>query len=462
MTIRRLLQIIKKNSWAIIVWCVFGFVACSTVKQGDLSSERSTAATQINQILDTASVFKQDFVGFALYDPSIHKMIYEHDAHKYFTPASNNKLYSFYTGLQMLGDSLPAFRYQIRNDSLIFWGTGDPTFLHPDFTGNRAYQFLEKFNGTLCYSPGNFKDKPLGPGWSWDDYNYYYSPERAAFPIYGDVVRFKIKRTTTISLDTSASAHKVSPPYFLSMVKEEAPSSNVDDQIVRSFDSNHFSFYPETDTGMVIIDTPFKYTPSLMVSMLSDTLHKPVHIVHIPLDSSAATLYSIPADTMYKRMLRVSDNFLAEQLLLMCSSTMGDTLSTQSVIAYSEQKYLADLPDKPVWVDGSGLSRFNLETPANMVTILKKLSDIEPRDKLYDFLPTGGETGTLKNYYKSDPPYIHGKTGTLNNNHNLSGFLITKSGKTFIFSLMINHYITSTSTVRMQMQNLLWKIHNQF
>lgn len=448
--------------WMMVAGSFWVLLSCSTPKQVKTIGPSPVSGNPVKQMLDTSSVFKQDFVGFALYDPVAQKMIYEHDAHKYFTPASNNKLFSFYAGLRMLGDSLPAFRYVIRNDSLIFWGTGDPTFLHPYFSSQRAYRFLENHPQKLCYSTGEFADKPFGPGWSWDDYNYYYSPDRAAFPIYGNVVRFHISKITGFQLEMDSVRHRISPPYFSHMIVREKPASGVEDQIVRSVDSNRFRFYPESDTSSETIDTPFKYSPALMVKMLSDTLHKPVSMVHIPLDHSASTLYSIPADSMYKRMLRVSDNFLAEQLLIMCSSTIGDTLSTHDVIAYVEKNYLGDLPDKPVWVDGSGLSRFNLETPANMVMILKKLSDMEPRDKLYDFLPTGGVSGTLKDYYKANKPYIHGKTGTLNNNHNLSGFLITKSGKTLIFSLMVNHYVTSTQTVRMEMQNLLWNIHNCF
>jgi D-alanyl-D-alanine carboxypeptidase/D-alanyl-D-alanine-endopeptidase (penicillin-binding protein 4) len=75
-------------------------------------------------------------------------------------------------------------------------------------------------------------------------------------------------------------------------------------------------------------------------------------------------------------------------------------------------------------------------------------------------LPTGGVSGTLKNWYKASKPYIFGKTGTLSNNHNLSGYIITKSGRKLIFSLMVNHYVVPTSTVRQAMQTLMEAVHN--
>ena len=52
------------------------------------------------------------------------------------------KLFSFYTGLHLLGDSLPSLRYFSRGDTLFFQGTGDPTLLHGDVPSRRAYSFL--------------------------------------------------------------------------------------------------------------------------------------------------------------------------------------------------------------------------------------------------------------------------------------------------------------------------------
>ena len=98
---------------------------------------------KIRKLFKHSAIVKDHFTGFALYDLDCKKMIFELNADKYFTPASNTKLFTYYTCLKMLGDSIPAIKYAIHNDSLIFWGTGDPSFLHSTLKATKAFNFLK-------------------------------------------------------------------------------------------------------------------------------------------------------------------------------------------------------------------------------------------------------------------------------------------------------------------------------
>ena len=86
----------------------------------------------LNKTFNATEQRFQDHTGFVLYDPSKSKTIFDFNGDRYFTPASNTKIFTLYTALKILGDSVPALKYVQRNDSLIFWGTGDPSFLYKE------------------------------------------------------------------------------------------------------------------------------------------------------------------------------------------------------------------------------------------------------------------------------------------------------------------------------------------
>ena len=112
------------------------------------------------------------------------------------------------------------------------------------------------------------------------------------------------------------------------------------------------------------------------------------------------------------------------------------------------------MPSQLTWRDGSGLSRYNLLTPRSMVTILDKMYQEYDIERILTLFPTGGKSGTLRNWYKGNPPYIFAKTGTMSNKHCLSGYIKTKEGKTLIFSFMHNNYIGSSSQVKREMEKV--------
>ncbi len=418
---------------------------------------------QFKEYVDQSPVFNQDFTGFALYDPALDEMVYTHEADKYYTPASNTKIFTLYACLKILGDSIPALIYTIRGDSLIFTGTSDPTFLHEDMPkidtmyDQHVYHFLQEAPQPLFYAERPTKDRYFGPGWAWSDYNYYYSPEKSVFPVYANLVRFQFKANLPKPL--------AYPDYFTKYITGFADEAVLPDYIERDQSSNYFRYAPKDDTLAFTEDVPFKTSATLVTKLLEDTLKRQVSLYRGEVPEFDQTVYSLPADSVYKRMMHVSDNFFAEQLLLVCSGQLQDTLSTDSAIAYMKRTYLQDLPDEPIWRDGSGLSRYNLETPRSMVALLHKVNEELSDEEIRNIFPAGGVSGTVTSWYKNQEggePYIFAKTGTLNGASALSGFLFTKSGKKLIFSFMHNNYISSSSVFKYEMEKVLWEIYQRY
>lgn len=196
--------------------------------------------------------------------------------------------------------------------------------------------------------------------------------------------------------------------------------------------------------------------------MLSDLVGREIQLTDKALSKNSKVLFSVPSDLVYKRMMEVSDNFLAEQILLMVSAQFSNSMSTEKAINYIKTKYLKEIPQDPVWVDGSGLSRYNLFSPRDMVFVLEKLYNEYPKERLFNIFAVGGKTGTLKSNYGGKTPYVYAKSGTLSNNYSLSGYLVTASGKTLIFSIMNNHYQKQNWQVRLETQKLLEYVRDHY
>jgi serine-type D-Ala-D-Ala carboxypeptidase/endopeptidase (penicillin-binding protein 4) len=406
-----------------------------------LFSSCKNSQALFNKSLNKSEIFNQNFAGFTIVDLSKNKTVFEKNADRYFQPASNTKLITFYAGLKLLGNSVPALKYIVKGDSLIFWGTGDPSFLNPALKNTVAFDFLKNRTEKLYFSDANNKQSVYGSGWQIDDINEDYQAEINSLPLYGNLVTFTNENNNLKIMPTKAAQclNKSSQP---------------ENQIVRGLDSNCFGVPDQSKLKADFMqEIPFKTSTNLIIDLLADTLKRQVFYLNRPLPKNHNTFYSGPVDSLYKRMLHVSDNMIAEQLLLMTSSSVN--LNSEQAINKILSTVLADLPDKPRWVDGSGLSRYNLITPRSLVKILQKTYQEIPEKRLFDLLTEGGKTGNLKSMFKNQPPFVYAKTGSFSNNYNLSGYLIGASGKRYAFSFMNNNFVRPMADIRKEVERIL-------
>lgn len=414
------------------------FTQCSSVKQ--LAVEKD-----ISSILKNSEVFSQHFTGFSLFDIDQNRYIADYNSTLRFTPASNGKILTMYVTLKSFSDSLPALLIE-NGDLTRVRPIGDPTFLNPSFGYQPTYEYLSKLDSFEISWPES-EIRSYGNGWAWDDYLYAFQPQRSWWPIYGNTVNIS-KEDSTLSIN---------PPFFQDFVDVEN-GLNTDESVERDPKYNLFKAYLNGDTTNFDKNIPFEYSTELLLQLLNDTLKSDISFSNTSFKAND-TLSGFHIDTVLAAMMKPSDNFLAEQLLIL-SAWRNDFEDIDQFIEYAKTVWLPDLNDH-VWVDGSGLSRYNLIAPVDQVRLLRKSYEEFGWDRVTNIMPTGGQ-GTLKELYLSEDPFIFAKTGTLSNNHNLSGYLITRSGKRLIFSLMNNHYTRPTAEIKKAMEKFLIQIRDSY
>lgn len=407
---------------------------------------------------------KTAHVGISVFEPASGKYWFNYQGDHYFVPASNTKLPTCYAAMKYLGDSLVSARVLESDADVFVYPAGDPTLLHPDYPQQPLIRYLQTQKKNVYIAGNDWKEDGLGSGWSWNDYNDDYMAERSPMPVYGNVIRWVQERGDVPDSTVVYSIPDISWDVDFA-VSEHAKNFTV----MRSLGDNHFVIrqgrekYKSTDVPFVTAGI------SGAVALLPDTLGTSVAVLN---DKKATELReankghlhlvrSQPTDSMLAPMMHRSDNFFAEQSLLMVSQERLGLMNDDKIIDTLLKTDLSDLPQKPHWVDGSGLSRYNLFTPQDFVTILGKMKNEFGMERIKKILPTGG-TGTLSSLYKKEAGYIFAKTGTLSGVVALSGYLYTKKNKLLIFSVLVNNHQASATAVRKAVEKFVTGLREEY
>jgi len=439
-----------KNAALLLALVTLALSACISTRRLERRAGR-----ELEKRIGLSPVFAKSFTGFVLLDPETGKTLADVHGDKYFTPASNTKILTLATCLEVLGDSVPAMQtrrhvlHEAENRSvLLLRGTGDPTFLHPQFqVWQSAFSWLKNKSDTVQIWPRPPKVERFGPGWAWDDYPDDYSAERGVLPVYGNTVHF--------TYDTGGYA--VEPSFF----QKNFDTTLYTDRIKRREHENLWALPPSPKPPDTARWFPFTRHGLDLGALLADTLGRPVQELtgweyeFVPDDWH--THYSTPLDTVLRRMMHQSDNFIAEQMLLVCAGQKFGLTHPNIPIRWMLDSVLVGLPQRPRWVDGSGLSRYNLATPQGLAFVLRKLWLEQPHERLLDLFPAGGVNGTIADRYAgaNGQPYVFAKTGGMSGVHCLSGYIVTKRGKTLVFSFMHNNFVGTNRPWKEEMGRVL-------
>jgi serine-type D-Ala-D-Ala carboxypeptidase/endopeptidase (penicillin-binding protein 4) len=153
-----------------------------------------------------------------------------------------------------------------------------------------------------------------------------------------------------------------------------------------------------------------------------------VAVVRSPTVSQLADATNVP-----------SNNFYAETLIKLLGARFGDGGSTAAGSAVVA-RFARSLGSGVHAVDGSGLTRSNRASPAQVVALLRGMRETDAGDEFVQSLAIAGSEGTVAS--RMDGTAAAGrcrtKTGTLTGVSALSGYCFNRSGRVMAFSILMN------------------------
>ena len=364
---------------------------------------------------------KNSIVSIAVKQLDKKKKISGININTFMTPASNTKILTVFGSISA-GDTIPSIKYRISSDTLRISPTGYPFIAHPKYDDADLEKFIKSFSHIVYHKPSSDIDR-YGPAWAWDDFKYYFQAERSEMPIYGNVIQ--IVKLSNDSIEVSPDIFKMT----LNMEQKE--------KVSRDNKENNFFINPSLIKLGDTIYYPFITSRKNTINLLKKYFNTSVSFDEEGLKNHKTWNSNVKAK-IYSAVLKDSDNLISESLAANISLRYNDTISVEKGL----KKTLNNLDDNKIQLyDGSGLSRYNLIQPSSIVSSLEKINYYYDFEKIKEIFPT--------NYIITDTePFVWGKTGTLKNNHNYSGYLTTDKGKQYVFSIMINHFTEDLDKIK--------------
>jgi D-alanyl-D-alanine carboxypeptidase/D-alanyl-D-alanine-endopeptidase (penicillin-binding protein 4) len=150
-----------------------------------------------------------------------------------------------------------------------------------------------------------------------------------------------------------------------------------------------------------------------------------------------ASVSSPPLSTLIHMTNGPSDNFFAEMLLKDLGAVYGSGGTTADGVAVVQGVIGQQFGIHARFNDGSGLSRYDRTTAAQVVSLLEQMKGDRP---FVNSLAVAGVSGTMRHEMRGTRAVgnCRGKTGTLDDVANLAGYCTARNRDVLAFAFMIN------------------------
>lgn len=386
------------------------------------------------------------------------KVLYQYHANQLYAPASVQKLLVSTAALDYLK---PTFQFQTRllmsGHDLYVQFSGDPTLKAADINAlfRSFYENGAHYINHVYVDNTDYNNVPYPGGWVWDDLIFSY-----AAPLNAAIID-----ENKFSMRFIPGKTGYRPKIETNLPKGLAKINNGLITIGRSTHQCPVNIYSTPNNHYTIDGCLFKplgvqarslavrgvneYVVRLVERALTENKIQYIGAVTIsqrPQNFQViATHQSEPLRNIIKHMLKKSDNLMTDSVFKKLGQIyFGEQGSwengSKAVQALLQQNANVDF-SRAIYVDGAGLSRYNLMSPIELSQVLNyAYRNDNIRDDLFNSLPIAGVDGTLEYQMKSVPDSyrVHAKTGTMTGVSCLAGYVNTKDQGLVSFVIMAN------------------------
>lgn len=400
------------------------------------------------------------------------KIIFEHNGSVPRQTASNLKLLTGAAALQELGEDyrfMTSLYYDgeivdgVLNGNIYLKGSGDPTLQYKNLqtiAKQLAKKGVQTVNGQLYLDDTLFTDSSLPPGAVKSEQTYYYAARTSALHMSpnDDFDAGTVIVETTGTKSGQAPAVKVLPHISGQKVINKAKTgSKTLLSVRRQYNTNQIVISGtiaagRTTKNWVTVQDPTIATGHAFLAALKSVgiqLHQAT-VAKKAVSEEAQNVYDHKSRTlaaMFPTFMKLSNNSMADTFMrTLAAKNQGFGSLNDGAKELKKSLAAIGIPIKQMTlVDGSGLSSKNRVQSNQISALLYEMQDEKTFKTFYESLPVGGQKdrligGTLKNrftgIYKNR---VIAKTGYIDNVYALSGFVKTKGGNTYIFSVLTEY-----------------------
>lgn len=405
-----------------------------------------------NDILDAGferAKLSKGAVSISVKDLKTGKTVSEHNADVQISPASTQKVLTYFSALDTLGEDylFSTKLYKTKSNDYYIKLGADPYLTTKDLKTLLSNIKLEQNQvlKNLFIDDTILDNNTWGEGWQWDDSLNILMPKFGAYNIDKNLYTVIIKPT-----QVKAPANVFTDIFFpTSFINKTITTSN-HTNINITKEENDISPDALTVSGDVSkttrIQVPVPYLRRYFILRLEDALSSnkipysgKFEKVKVPANAELIAEINHPISDASIDTLKNSNNLVAETVFKLAGGKYSNNTGSHStaMAMFNNYCYKNKINCTNIRLtDGSGVSKNNLITADFMTDFLVTIAKNNTYDKVKTQLPTAGE-GTLTNRMLLLKNIIHAKTGTLSNISGITGYLDTKNGNSYAFAIYI-------------------------